>query len=286
MNHCSIEPIVVNAPAKINWRLSITGKRPDGYHELDMIMQTISLHDTIIIAPSNQIKLTINGISVPAPENNLIIKAIKAIGAYTGKQLCAEFDVQKRIPSQAGLGGGSSDCAYTLLALNQLYGLKLTRTELCAIGLSLGADVPFFLYGGLCRVQGIGERITPLHGVPIANLLLFHVQPGLSTPVVFKKFDKLSDSGMSIDTDLFVSQLIKGNYRSMQPFNALESPASILLPEINDTKRKFLDFGAVYTLMSGSGSAVYAVFNDVESAKSAQRSIPGTIFSQTTASLA
>lgn len=272
-----MDSLQLQAPAKINWRLSITGRRENGYHELDMIMQTIRLHDTLLISPSSDNRLTINGAPEANPDNNLIVKAAKALSSLTGEKLCARFELTKRIPSMAGLGGGSSDCAQTLIGLNLLYSLGLSLKQLCSVALKLGADVPFFLYGGLCRVQGIGEYVEKLESAPVARLLIFHVLPGLSTPAVYAQYDRQPGSGPVYDTDMFLEGLTHEDYKALEPFNSLEAPAISLLPEISSIKQELINLGADYTLMSGSGSAVYAVFSDDAAARFAQKCLPGSI---------
>ena len=278
--------LVLQAPAKINWRLCITGRRPNGYHELDMIMQTISLHDTISLHPSDHDELFVNGASEESAEHNLIVKAAKALSAFTGKSICARFELVKRIPSMAGLGGGSSDCAQALLGLNRMYDLGLSIGNLHEIALSLGADVPFFLYGGLCRVQGIGEKVQQLPFAPKAPIVLCHVQPGLSTPAVYSQFDRVAYSGEEGSTDAFITKLESEDYCGLEAFNALEAPAIELLPPIKGTEKALTACGAAYTLMSGSGSAVYGVFGNATAAQAALDCIPGSLLAYTSAALA
>ena len=275
--------LTLNAQAKINWRLLITGRRQDGYHELDMLMQTISLCDTLRMEPSCENVLIVNGETAAQPEKNLIIRAAQKLGAYTNKRICAKFVLTKRIPSMAGLGGGSSDCAQTLIGLNRLYELGLSQETLASIALSLGADVPFFLKGGLCRIGGIGEKVEKCaSSSPRAQLLLYHVSPGLSTPAVYKKYDECSMHETTDDTNAFIESLLGKRFSCLEARNDLEAPAIELLPRIGEVKRTMRALGAVYSLMSGSGSAVYGVFEDETLLVRAHEALSGSLIVHTT----
>ena len=278
-----MDKLTLIAPAKINWRLRITGQRSDGYHELNMFMQTISLHDILKITPAQKNELYVNGNHIPDCENNLIVKAADTLSVFLRKKVTARFDLQKRIPSMAGLGGGSSDCAQALIGLNTLYHLNIPCEKLHALAIALGSDVPFFLYGGLCQVEGIGERVTPLKEAPRASILLYHVKPGLSTPAVYKRFDECCASIGYDDPESFRMKLIQEDYSSLIPVNDLELPAISILPDIKVVLEKLMSLGAVYTMMSGSGSAVYGVFQSTECMRRAQNEIKESIAAYTTA---
>ncbi|MBQ3668741.1 MAG: 4-(cytidine 5'-diphospho)-2-C-methyl-D-erythritol kinase [Clostridia bacterium] len=276
-----MDELSLNAYAKINWRLEITGVRTDGYHELDMLMQTISLHDVLCVKKSNENKLTVNNVPVEDADSNLVIKAAHALSDYTGENISASFSLIKNIPSMAGLGGGSSDCAAALKALNEMYNLRLSTDELMPIALRLGADVPFFLHSGLCRVRGIGEQVDRISPAPMANLVIYHVQGGLSTPKVYKKFDEMKLPTRKSGCEAFVKGLISGKIDSLEPVNDLEPPAIALLPDIAYYKNLLSSHGALYTLMSGSGSAVYGVFETEAMAVKASSLMPHSVHSIT-----
>ena len=187
----------VLARAKINWSLNILGVRPNGYHELDMLMQQISLSDELVFEPADTLSLTVGG--APGDENDLVLKAARALAELarqrgmetSGARIC----LTKRIPSRAGLGGGSADCAETLKALNRLWNLNFPMETLLELGAKLGADVPFCLTGGLARVSGFGERIDPLCNPPHCALVLITPGGGLSTPEVFRAYDEMVKQG-------------------------------------------------------------------------------------------
>ena len=261
----------VNAYAKINWVLFIRGKRPDGYHELDMLMQTVDLFDTIEIAKSKDLDLTVNGIPSSDPENDLVIRAVRALEAYTGRDLSVRIGLTKRIPSRAGLGGGSSDAASVLNAIRRMYELNISCEQLAAIALSLGADVPFFLTGGLCRIRGIGENIIPLTNPPRIYLVIRHVGEGLSTKEVYRKYDDMNPDLNRMYMETCMDALLRGDYAKLDavPLNDLEAPAVGIMPEIEMATREMRINGSLYTRMSGSGSAVYGVFPTKEAAQAA-----------------
>ncbi|MCI6291849.1 MAG: 4-(cytidine 5'-diphospho)-2-C-methyl-D-erythritol kinase, partial [Clostridiales bacterium] len=151
--------IAAKAFAKINWSLDILSAREDGYHEMDMLMQRISLHDEIVFSSARNLSLSINGRVVPWGGKNLVVRAASALSQIAGRPMGARIEMTKRIPIRAGLGGGSADCAVALMALNRLWNLGLNARELMQVGAGLGADVPFCMEGRFCRVQGIGERM-------------------------------------------------------------------------------------------------------------------------------
>ena len=187
----------VLARAKINWSLNILGVRPNGYHELDMLMQQISLSDELSFEPADALSLTVG--DAPGDESDLVLKAARALAELarqrgmetSGARIC----LTKRIPSRAGLGGGSADCAETLKALNRLWNLNFPMETLLELGAKLGADVPFCLTGGLARVSGVGERIEPLRNPPHCALVLITPGGGLSTPEVFRAYDEMVKQG-------------------------------------------------------------------------------------------
>ena len=176
----------LKARAKINWTLDIVGQRTDGYHLMDMLMQPVTLADNITLAPAEEITLTTGGSPLlPADEKHLAYRAAKALKQHTGCTGGATIHVEKHIPVGAGMGGGSADAAGVLVGLNKLWGLNLPQEELEAIGLTLGADVPFCIRGGLTRTTGIGEVMQNL---PCGrNWPLVVIQPceGLSTKEIF-----------------------------------------------------------------------------------------------------
>ena len=252
--------MILRAPAKINWTLNVTGVRPDGYHELDMLMQTVELHDTLELEEDERLTLTCDREDAPCDERNLVMRAARALQAACGCKRGARMRLAKRIPSQAGLGGGSSDCASALRGLNALWGLNLDEERLREIGLKLGADVPFCLTGGMCRARGLGEALTPLPSRSRRVLLVKPAQ-GLSTPEVFHAFDRLARPDPA-DNEAAARALALGDDELLarSARNMLTDAAISLCPEVRETLCALRELGASFCAMSGSGSAYLALF--------------------------
>jgi 4-diphosphocytidyl-2-C-methyl-D-erythritol kinase len=250
----------LTARAKINWTLDITGRRQDGYHLMDMLMQTVELHDTLWVEEAETLSLE-NGYGsvvskmgddresaspVPYDENNLVIKAANALKRHCGVEKGARFILKKGIPSGAGMGGGSADAAAALVGLNTLWNLGLNMEQLKEIGLSIGADVPFMLGGGLARVQGIGEKIMPLMNPPVAWLAFWQPCDGLSTKEIFTAFDSMDPSGiLHPDTDGAQQGLLEGDLPLVcsKLQNVLQPISEAKRPAIGQAVRHFLDAG-------------------------------------------
>lgn len=275
--------MTVNAPAKINWSLNILSLRDDGYHELDMLMQSIELCDELIFENARWLTLTVDGHRLPVGNRNLVIRAANALNEYVGQRRGARIQLKKRIPTRAGLGGGSADCAAALLALNRLWELRLPMDVLMRIGRTLGADVPFCLAGGLARVGGIGEQLTPLPCAPSVPLAMVTPGGGLSTPAVFQAWDEGGYPLLSADMGALAAALADGDWPRAQALscNALEAPAIRLMPEIGRIMETFRNLGARFVRMTGSGSTVFAVFDTDELAHAAASAIPGAIATRT-----
>lgn len=243
----------VPAPAKLNLFLHITGRRPDGYHLLQSVFMLIDWCDTLHLERRAQAQVSREDLGPALPADDLCVRAARALQAATGCSQGVHISVNKRIPAQAGMGGGSSDAASTLLALNRLWDLHLTLLQLHTIGLSLGADVPFFLYGHNAWVSGIGDIITPLEGanaLPKARFVVIKPESGLDTKKIF------SSPFLKRDTD---SARISGFAASQYGFgrNDLQSVAQELCPDVTSALEWLADRG-LHGRMTGSGSAVFA----------------------------
>lgn len=275
--------ISVKAQAKINWSLDITGRLENGYHEMDMLMQSVDLNDDITISDARFTSLTIGDKPAPNMEKNLIYRAVNAICDYTGEKRNVKITLNKRIPVRAGLGGGSADCAATLLALNEMWKLKLPVKTIMDIGLKLGADVPYCVAGGFCRVRGIGERVESIKNAPEKYVVITIVGGGLSTQTVFSDFDNANDGSLGIDMNKVQNALTDWDASVLRAngANALERAAIRQIPEIEDRIQGFYDHGAAYARMSGSGSSVYGIFNDKDAADACAKCFPGAIVTQT-----
>ena len=258
----------VRARAKINWTLDVVGTLPNGYHDLDMLMQSVTLCDRLIIEDAPELALSVRtdrGGYVPADESNLVLRAARALAGATGCKRGASIRLRKYIPVAAGMGGGSSDAAATLVALSRLWDLNLPDEELERIGLMVGADVPFCVRGGLARAKGVGERLTPLEMARPLYVVAFQPCRGLSTREVFTKLHEegIRDEDRP-DNDAAARALAMGDVaalgRSMG--NVLEPVSRRLRPQIDEAIRAIEHSGALGARMTGSGSAVFGVYED------------------------
>lgn len=239
----------IPAPAKLNLFLHITGRRPDGYHLLQSAFMLIDWSDTLHIEVRSDGRISREDLTTPLPSDDLIVRASKALQQFSQCPLGAHIGIAKSIPAQAGMGGGSSDAASTLLALNQLWDLKLPVTTLSKIGLALGADIPFFLHGTHAWVEGIGEFMTPIM-IPGGQFLVAKPAEGLDTKKIFL------DSSLKRDTE---PAIISGFAADAFDFgrNDLQAVAEKLCPSVSRTITWLASKG-LNARMTGSGSAVFA----------------------------
>ena len=280
MNFSSTKEI--RAPAKLNIRLKITGRRADGYHELVTIMVPISLFDILEFEmTSSGISLVCKDMSIPEGQDNIVYRAAEAFISKSAVNGGVSIRLRKKIPVSAGLGGGSSDAAYTLMTLNNMWSQPLTTGDLADIALSLGADVPFFLASTPCVATGIGEVLEPIKKWPPFWYVLITPPIHISTSWVYNNLEiKLTTSDYNSIIDrlkewpLDIQNLLE---------NDLETVTASHFPVINELKRSLLDAGAEGALMSGSGPTVFGVFRSKELAQSAKRHLSyqnlGDVFS-------
>ena len=186
--------VTVLAPAKLNLALDVVGLLPNGYHALDMTMQTITLYERVMLRRSAGLSLRLPGSLVQPNDKNTAIKAALAFFHYTGLLAGVDITIYKNTPVRAGMAGGSADAAAVLVGLNALYGAKLSMSELCALGAGIGADVPFALMGGTCRVQGVGDLLKALPPVPDCWFTVVMPDYGVSTPEAFAAYDTVGSS--------------------------------------------------------------------------------------------
>ncbi|MEY4318305.1 MAG: hypothetical protein RI902_2113 [Pseudomonadota bacterium] len=239
----------VLAPAKLNLFLHITGRREDGYHLLQSVFMLIDWCDTLHFDTRTDGQLSREDLTVPLPADDLVLRAAKALQSASGTTLGAHIAIDKTIPAQAGMGGGSSDAASTLLALNRLWGLHWPLSKLLPLGLSLGADVPFFLRGHNAWVEGIGEQITPV-SVPERRFVVLKPNAGLETARIFRDQGLQRNTETATITDFAVHPFDFGR-------NDLQPVAQALCPEIDQALQWLTTFG-LSPRMTGSGSAVFA----------------------------
>lgn len=272
--------IVIEAPAKINLSLDVIGKRENGYHDVRMIMQQISLHDTITITAEENdnkgngadgagglITVGTNSGELPVNEDNLVYKAAWLIMDECRISDTVRIFIDKHIPIAAGLAGGSSDAAAVLKGMNSLFDLKLTDKKLKDIGVKIGADVPYCITGGTALAEGIGEVLTPLPSIPGCFILIAKPGISVSTGYVYTAFDSLEDK-IHPDVDGMINAITGKNLDRMAALlcNSLEGVTQEEYPVIKDIKKIMLDSGAIGALMSGSGPTVFGLYRDKDSA--------------------
>ena len=260
--------VTVLAPAKLNLALDVVGLLPGGYHDLDMTMQAITLYERVVLRRSPYLDLRLPG-SLVAPNNkNTAIKAALAFFDYTGLLAGVDITIYKNTPVRAGMAGGSADAAAVLVGMNELYGARLSMSELCALGAKIGADVPFALMGGTCRVQGVGDVMKALPPCPECWFTVVMPDYGVSTPEAFAAYDKIGSShhpDCEAQEQAIRAEDLAGVCAAAG--NALEECSGAKDNEA--IKAALREQGAVTTLMTGSGAAVFGVFTDEASARKA-----------------
>ena len=251
----------VKSYAKINLGLEVLRLRPDGYHDLRTLFQWVSLYDSIEFKPLSSSVLRLGGDdpSIPWDETNLVYRAARLIQNRAGGRAGAELFVEKRIPAGRGLGGGSSNAAMTLWGLNALWGVGLSKPELEDLGRTLGSDVPYFLTGGLCLGEERGDVLTPLPD--LANLPVVLALPPfpVPTPRIYRNLDPASLTPADKDSKM------TGFLRTRNPgglTNTLEETVFRFYPQLLEIKSLFREQGAALSLVTGTGSAVYGLFED------------------------
>jgi 4-diphosphocytidyl-2-C-methyl-D-erythritol kinase len=250
------------AQAKINLTLDVLYKRPDGYHEVEMVMQTVDLSDHLTFVDSEQDAITLSCTApyIPLDQRNLVYQAAQLMKNTFGVQKGVRIHIDKRIPVAAGLAGGSSDAAATLRGLNHLWKLGLSLDELAELGAKIGSDVPFCIYGGTAIARGRGERIERLPLAAPTWVVLVKPPIAVSTADVYGKL-RVEEIEQHPDTAAMVRALRTGDVREIAAGlgNVLERVTFQMHPEVERLKQQLLKFGAVGALMSGSGPTLFAL---------------------------
>ena len=262
-----MKKLQLTAPAKVNYRLDVLGKRSDGYHDLRMIMQRVDLCDEIEISLSERtgVRVTCGRAGVPDGPGNIAWRAADALVKLSGREVGIDISITKKIPVAAGLGGGSSDAATVLMGVNELLDLGLAQERLMEIGVKLGADVPFFIFQKPALAEGIGDRLTALDQVP--ELWVVLVNPGIhcSTAWVYQNLQLTTKRDVAI---------VSRSYGSLDEVctvlsNDLEPVTFSRFPTVRDLKEELVAAGARGALMSGSGSTVFGLFAEERAAQQA-----------------
>lgn len=267
-----MERIILRPLAKVNLGLDVVGKREDGYHEVRMIMQTLNLHDHMVMEKTDETKVTMktNLHYLPVNENNLVVKAIEQMREEFGITQGVKVNLKKVIPVAAGMGGGSSDAAAALFGMNLLFDLHLRTKDLMERGLKIGADVPFCILRGTALAEGIGEKLSTLGKVPKCGVLVVKPAFGVSTKKVYEEFDQLSNVTHP-DIDRLISAIRAQSLDEMCQYmgNNLELITQTQYPIIGDIKDKMCSLGAMKALMSGSGPTVFGIYRTMDEAERA-----------------
>lgn len=258
------------AHAKLNLALNITGVRPDGYHTIDTIVQEITPADELEIEPADTIEIECPGIPL---EDNTALRAASLFFEKADIHGGARIYIDKKIPVGAGLGGGSSDAAAVLCALNHMYGHPLSRSELLNTAVQIGADAPMFINGGTQRAQGIGDVLTRLPNRISFLFLLVKPKQSIATEQAYALYDELPRR--SVPIDLVASALQCSDRTLFREYagNALLPAAEKLVPSIPVIGQRCLDAGATFWMLTGSGSCIYSIFRDRETREAARAAL-------------
>lgn len=271
--------IIARSPAKINLFLKVTGKRPDGYHEICSIMQMVDIFDTLTFSldPSGKLSINVTGLNAPSDGTNLVIKAAEALRKWKGVKLGAHIALDKKIPVAAGLGGGSGNAAVAIKSLAGLWGIEASQEEMERLALSIGADTPFFLNGPCALVTGIGEIIKPLTARKSASILLLKPRFGVSTAEAYKN-SKFDFSPFAAD-DKMVEDAVSGEPSRMAPrmVNDLMAWAMETRPELASLKERIegANPAPIRVMMSGSGPTLFALYDTDDDCKRAAEFLKG-----------
>lgn len=269
--------ITRKAYAKINLGLDVLGRRENGYHDVRMVMQTVSIHDKLTFTerPDGEIRITVRlgdgqTEELACDEHNLVYKAAKLLMRERGLTQGVDVELEKNIPIAAGMAGGSTDAAATLLGLNELYDLQMSKEQLCELGVRIGADVPYCIVGGTVLAEGIGEILTGMEPAPQCRLLVVKPSVSVSTAFVYTHLDELKEYPHP-DIDALMTSIRKQDVAGMakQLGNVLETVTIPAYPIIQEIKEEMLSCGALGALMSGSGPTVFGIFETEEQLQTA-----------------
>ncbi len=259
------------AAAKINLAIDVLKKRPDGYHDVSMIMQSVALYDTITVrALKGDIRVTSNTDTIPTDKRNIVYKAAEYLKTKYNVKKGVLINIDKTIPVAAGLAGGSADAALTLKLLNKAWDLRLSKNEILEAGKKLGSDVPFCIQGGTALAEGLGEKLTPLEGIPECLVLLAKPSVNISTREVYEglKLEEISERPDIKDMVRCIEEKDLDRIAANM-CNVLETVTVKMCPQIVELKEKLLEYGALGSMMSGSGPTVFGIFKDTASAYNA-----------------
>jgi 4-diphosphocytidyl-2-C-methyl-D-erythritol kinase len=264
------------SPAKINLFLHVLRRRPDGYHDLFSLMCPIGLYDRVELAVGGQgLRIECSDPAIPCDETNLAVRAARAFYAALGRPAHLAIRLVKNVPAGAGLGGGSSNAAGVLLGLNRLHGFPFTRRRLMAIGLTLGADVPFFIFGAPALAAGVGERLEPFGRIPPLSAVVVSPNLNVSTRMIYQNLNLELTNRQKPPTRAHLKRTAFDPLLYL--YNDLETVTLALHPGLASIKQRLIESGALGSLMSGSGSSIFGLFPDEGAARKAAGSLAETV---------
>lgn len=270
-----MESTIEKSRAKINLSLDILGTLPNGYHEVEMIMQQIDLYDLVTVSkiPSG-IEVSSNLYYLPSDQSNIAWKAAKILMDTYGIDSGVKIHLDKKVPVAAGLAGGSANAAAVMRAMNRLFELKISTEELMTLGLKLGADVPFCFLEGAAVARGIGELLTPIQGLQNVWVLLSKPNIGVSTREIYKAYDQ-HETRRHPNTPLLIKATEESDLACLtkEMYNVLEEVTATLYPTVTEVKQKIHQCGAVAAMMSGSGPTVFGLFTHYDRAQKAEKQL-------------
>ncbi|MBE5901601.1 MAG: 4-(cytidine 5'-diphospho)-2-C-methyl-D-erythritol kinase [Lachnospiraceae bacterium] len=268
-----MEKIVLRPLAKINLGLDVVGKREDGYHEVRMVMQTLALHDRLVMEKmaDGAVTMKTNLPYLPTGRTNLVVQAVELLREEFGISEGIRINLKKVIPVAGGMAGGSTDAAAALYGMNRMFSLGLSKKQLMELGVKLGADVPYCIMRGTALAEGIGEKLTPLCSVPQVAVLVVKPAFSVSTAKVYEAFDQMEDV-QHPDIDGLLDAIREKDLRKIcqNMGNNLADVTKSMYPVIGDIEKKMEELGAMKAMMSGSGPTVFGFFENQEQANGAK----------------
>ena len=267
-----MEQVKVIAPAKINLSLDITGVDEKGYHLLDMVMQTISVFEKVTLTKQDDISMSSNAKFIPTDSRNTAVKAAVKFFEYTGITGGVHIHIKKTVPIKAGMAGGSADAAGVIVGLNKLYDAGLTTEQMCEIGLMCGSDIPFMIHGGTKRIKGTGDIILPAPQMPQCHIVVCMPAKGVSTPQAYANYDEMGVKTL-VENEKLLKAMEENNLAEMAKYMANDLEKAAGSDETEPIKKLLLDLGAIGSMMTGSGAAVFGIFDKEEKAEEAAKAI-------------
>ena len=267
-----MEQVKVIAPAKINLSLDITGVDEKGYHLLDMVMQTISVFERVTLTKQEDITMSSNAKFIPTDSKNTAVKAAMKFFEYTGIKGGVHIHIKKTVPIKAGMAGGSADAAGVIVGLNHMYKAELSLEQMCEIGLMCGSDIPFMIHGGTKRIQGTGDIILPAPQMPQCHLVVCMPTKGVSTPQAYANYDAMGIKTV-VENEKLLKAMEENNLGDIAKYMANDLEKAAGSEETEPIKKLLVELGAIGSMMTGSGAAVFGIFDSEETADKAAKAI-------------